>query len=556
MSFDGSLWGRRVQATGQTPVATATGFVALFTLDNFQGTRNEIVNGGANSALNGGGDIRVSTDDAGANQLPLEIVQFTVSATPSLQAIQFWVRFPTYEAASRAVWVFYNRAGQTQPPVTDTFGRNAVWQDDIEICLHCENPSDSVWLDSSGNHALTAQASAPILDQGVSSKIGNGVSSQTGGAWNSSGIITQNAGTDYTGRCFEFRQWIRLNSSADIPRWHAFFSKTNIDALQFNQVDIAISRLNNTDNFFVNGSGYSNSIGIGSISGLADGNFHLVEFIVDTNNNTAYYYVDGVLLDSVVNAQFSSLPPFSSSRNYRIFGGHDNGSISANRDEVVISFPSTARSANDVSLTYNNQNSPSTFWTMGEPEDTGGAGTITVTEGLKNVSYTPINPVVTLTGGILVNEQLNSVSYSGSNPTIVLTGVVSVVEQLKNIQYQANNPIIDLTGSVDIVENLSSINYSPINPSVTLTPSPIEITESLSEVSFVSRNPSILLTPEPIGIVSTVVFNGVLLDLSFDGDIKNTFFDGKIKGIEFNGSLSDLEFNGTITSKDVNGTIK
>lgn len=343
MDFDGSLWGRRVQATGQTPVATAAGFVALFTLDNFQGTRNEIVNGGPNSALNGGGDIRVSTDDAGANQLPLEIVQFTVSATPSLQAIEFWVRFPTYEAANRAVWVFYNRAGQTQPPVTDAFGRNSVWQD-LNRGFHGSN----LRIDVSGNTVDGTFVGAESLgsDTDGSYTVLNGTNTYV--------TLPDSIGTQTSLTISAFIEVASLSGNGFIFA-HGDFQ--NNSRLYFG--------LNSDEQFFTRIGTTSNQMPP-SLTGK-----NVLTAVINAGQVT--HYVNGV--EVLPPSPFSGNAG-SSLQNYTAIGAFSasNGtfnSVFSGRVYDLFLYQS-AKNANDINLEYLNRASTSTFWTMGEPEDTGG----------------------------------------------------------------------------------------------------------------------------------------------------------------------------------------
>ena len=112
----------RQKITGTAPASILSGFVVLITEANVDSSFFTTVD-------NGGGDVRVSIDDAGVNQLPLEIVTCN-TATSKLIA---WVRFPTYSTAARELHVFCGNTGQTQPSVTDTFGRNNVWQDYLAV---------------------------------------------------------------------------------------------------------------------------------------------------------------------------------------------------------------------------------------------------------------------------------------------------------------------------------------------------------------------------------------------------------------------------------------
>ncbi len=72
-------WGRKQKITIQSTQVVGSGshsdLPVLVTLDHLD---TEVVDAGSNSALNGGGDIRFSTDSAGSTQLACEIVDFVV----------------------------------------------------------------------------------------------------------------------------------------------------------------------------------------------------------------------------------------------------------------------------------------------------------------------------------------------------------------------------------------------------------------------------------------------------------------------------------------------
>lgn len=157
MAFNAALWGQQAEHTinvGQVP-STQTNVPILIT-KNLASFPSSMLDGGSTSALNGGGDIRVSTDTAGANQLPVEIVSCVTSATPANQELVMWVRVPTV-ADGQVIYITWNKSGESQPPVTDPFGRNAVWQDYFGV-FHCD---DTNWTDSSGNGDLSVDGANP-----------------------------------------------------------------------------------------------------------------------------------------------------------------------------------------------------------------------------------------------------------------------------------------------------------------------------------------------------------------------------------------------------------
>lgn len=76
-----------------------------------------------NNVQNGGGDVRFCVNEDGTSQLPIEIPSNNLDNQARTCVI--WARRP-YSGAS-GVWCFIGKAGETQPAVTDPFGRNAVW---------------------------------------------------------------------------------------------------------------------------------------------------------------------------------------------------------------------------------------------------------------------------------------------------------------------------------------------------------------------------------------------------------------------------------------------
>lgn len=120
--------------------STLTDYPMLVTLDHLE---TEVVDGGANSADPAGGDLRFSSDAAGLTPLACELVDFVADATEGSRRCEVWVKIPSVSSASdTSFYVWYNKTGETQPAVTDTYGRNAVWSD-YEVVSHDGGPTDS-----------------------------------------------------------------------------------------------------------------------------------------------------------------------------------------------------------------------------------------------------------------------------------------------------------------------------------------------------------------------------------------------------------------------------
>lgn len=121
-------------------------------------------------ARSDGGDIRVSADDAGATPLAIDLVSFSAGGA----TIELWAIDTSLPDAGHSVYVWWGKADATAPAVGDTYGRNAVWDDDL-IRLHLQeavNNDTDGYVDSTGNGNDGTGTSMAIT--APSAKIGNG----------------------------------------------------------------------------------------------------------------------------------------------------------------------------------------------------------------------------------------------------------------------------------------------------------------------------------------------------------------------------------------------
>ena len=111
----------------------------------------EIVQTTAGNQCNAdGSDIRITTDEAGTTQLPVDVVTVVQSATRANCMLEVWTLLPTISSASDTVlWVWYKNPSATAPAVNDPSGRNAVWAD--FKCVFHLNESSGAFVDSTGS---------------------------------------------------------------------------------------------------------------------------------------------------------------------------------------------------------------------------------------------------------------------------------------------------------------------------------------------------------------------------------------------------------------------
>lgn len=127
-----------------TITGSHTDFPVLLTAGSFP---TAAIDGGASSILNGGGNLRAYTDDTKAVQLPLEPVTFVTGGSPE---IEVHVLLPIATTGS-TIYLEADDSVMSQPPVTSTYGRNAVWVD-YELVTH---NSTATPIDSSGKRSYT-----------------------------------------------------------------------------------------------------------------------------------------------------------------------------------------------------------------------------------------------------------------------------------------------------------------------------------------------------------------------------------------------------------------
>lgn len=506
--------------TGKIP-RSQSNFVWLATEDNFP---SAAIDGGGTSILNGGGNLRCYTDDTKATQLPIEVVTFVTGGTPSVQVRGL---SPTLAVAS-TVYIEADSVATTQPAVTDTYGRNAVWVD-REYQYNFKDSSSII--DSKG---VTAPSVIGTLTDDTTAPIGSGVSFGT------SGINYVNLGQNVgdTVGDITLRAWVKPLASTAFGTIHSIRSGASWSYQQ---------RLESLDQAILIGSASPNS---------PRGPFSVgawYQLVLTISGTTITYYSDGFSDGtSSVTGSRSLNPTVNAAIGNFVSGGNNATNVNASLAEVSVEFG--AISSGTVEAEYNNQSDSATFWTTSAwAEQSSG---ISVTEQTNNSNYTANSPAITLTGSISITESVSNTSYASVNPAIVLTGVISIAEQAKNTTYTSLDPIIDLTGLVEITESTVNTSYNIQSPTITLTSGAIEITEAAAGTQYNPTNPSILLTPEPLGIVSTVCFNGTITEATFNGVNVDLSYTGKQQDIVFNGNFNDLQFNGTIQTTCNTGSIK
>ena len=492
MAFTGIDWGRRVLLTGLTPGSSLSGYVALITLDNIP---TEMVDAGSESALNGGGDIRVSTDSAGTNQLPIHIVDFVTNATEGSRACIMWVRFPTYSSGNRECYLFYGKAGETQPATGAAFGRDAVYTD--ERATWSLNNGDASQDNLTGNTDYNLTESGSVLDNTSVKVFGEGSSdlNQTGHY-----VI---ANDPFAGvSTFTWRGWVQIEPAA---AWQGIISSwtsdTNMSFMGFVGAATFSSywfRLRNT-------SGTTTQITSTTIRGSTS--FKHVTLSYDGSN--LRLYVDKVLENTVAHTGTVATSTVATE-----IGRYDltdtrrlNGSVQR------FGVTTNVLNADFIETEYDNQVNASTFWTTGTPENT--VSTIDVSPNVSTLDIDDLNPSVSFE--LEVSPNVSTIDIQDLNPSIFFE--LDVSPNISTIDIQDLNPIIDFSTTVEVSPNVSTLDIQDLNPTI-LIESTLEVSPNVSTIEIQDLNPTIVIsTAGDLRIIYLFEFDGDITSFDFTGDI-------------------------------------
>jgi len=151
--------------------ATESGFTVLITETSLGAQATNIF---ANTD-NGGGDVRLSLDAAGLNQLPVDIPTGgwdTVGGT-----CQLWTKIDIDSATAVDVYVWGDNAGDTQPSTSTIYGRNSAHSSKLRAWHMEEDPSGTApqMVDSTGNASGLTAAGGLTSGDSVTAEIEKGI---------------------------------------------------------------------------------------------------------------------------------------------------------------------------------------------------------------------------------------------------------------------------------------------------------------------------------------------------------------------------------------------
>jgi YD repeat-containing protein len=296
---------------------------------------------GGNVTSSNGYDIMFTSDPAGTNILPFEQESYNASTG----AVIYWVKVPTVShTTDTVIYMFYGNPGIT----TDQSNRNAVWDSNYMGVWHLPNGTTLNTNDSTanGNNFTISGATA------TTGEIGGGAS------FNGTSAVLSLSSDPVTSTPLTISAWVNSTSGTGVflstlcdsgcSIWNGFYLSAGASATEVS---------NNSFN---------------SSSGSASSNAWHYVVGVFASSTSRTVYIDGV--PSTTNTA-NSTPAYTPNSLYIGAARHDGTTdnyFSGKVDEPRIS--SAARSADWITTEYNNQSSPSTFYSIDSTADSGAPG--------------------------------------------------------------------------------------------------------------------------------------------------------------------------------------
>jgi hypothetical protein len=336
-------WVRKCPLTIQKTKVPAdlTDFPVLFTVADLPSEMFDA--DGSYPARADGGDIRFSSDSAGATPLPVEVYYFLRDNNPALGKAEIHVKVAAVSSSvNTVIYVWYNAPAETMPARNATYGSDNVWDSHFKfVCHNGASIGDSTSAAVAGtNHSTTDDATESKI--GVSSRKFVAASSQYidwGNIVNLNGA-SQSITIDLT---------VKPNSPVNDPFIFGRKAQFWIEYLGANLGNWCLS-------------GTSNNFSLPNLAWAVD------TFVYDRGIPDLYEYINGVK-DGGTDA--GNIIPSTS--NYLQEGVDYGGTLYMDGwiDEARIS--DNVRSAAWIVATYNTLASPATFVSVGTPESGGGA---------------------------------------------------------------------------------------------------------------------------------------------------------------------------------------
>jgi len=318
---------------------------------------------GTNPALNGGGDIRFSSDAGGSTRLSCEIVTFTTDNNPTKGTAEIWVKVPFVSSSSdTSIWVWYDSTGATQPAASAAYGSESVWDANYMGVWHLnETVTDEA---TTGNHSDATSNNNDGTQDGnddIAGKIGTAQDFDGTDDVGMGAPASLEMGTaDLT-----VSAWVKISTT---PLQESIIIAKGAAGSFDTGYHFRYDNLSGGEFRFFLGDGTRVTARSNNTLGLHDNTWHLVAAVADRSADVTFY-VDGSPAGTDDISSKDGIDITDATENFAIgcYGGGCGGPLEmiGGIDEARVS--TTLRSADWITAEYNNQDTPSTFVIEGTP---------------------------------------------------------------------------------------------------------------------------------------------------------------------------------------------
>ena len=311
-------------------------YTALKTVANGGNIQNTVVFNGQTVPA----DLIFTSDSAGLIPLPFEIASYN----PATGDIEVWIQIPTLTFATSTV--IYMFAGNPSVSTYQGGGVGATYDSTFEIVNHFANGSSLSVLDSTGNAnngAVTGGVTA------VSGEIDGGA------AFNgSTGYVAIPASASLNNWVYQtISLWMKAAANSQATYGRLIEKGANNEwSIVFNS--------GTTNYLSVQDIGTTN-IGPTSTEAVCDGTWHKIDVLLDNTVGGISIYVDGVFSTGIGSGSIATT--LTSAIHIGTYG-QTPGSYLYNGSMDELHIANVLRSASWITAAYNNQSSPSTFYTL------------------------------------------------------------------------------------------------------------------------------------------------------------------------------------------------
>ncbi len=340
----------------------------------------------SSTAQANGYDI-VFTDSTGTTKLNHEIESYTASSGQLVA----WVQVPTLSvSANTTIYMYYGN-----PSASNQQNPNGVWDSNFQLVWHLSDSSGGSTVVDSTTNGNTGTKTATNQPNESSGQIAEADFFNGSDAITAPNTTSINIGTAQT-----ISFWVKNDGTS--VAWANLGYKDDWATAGW-----AIQRWDTNDTIYlrVDTSGGTNQVGSAEIAAL-DGNWHLCDFVL--NDGTWKTYLDGSLNSTGSYSQGSGFANSNVGLNLNL----DDPSYAAIvfMDEFRLS--NSERPAGWIATEYNNQSSPSSFFSVGGQQTEGGT-TVPIT-----VTSVPTGLTVTVDGSNCTTPCATLQWTPGNNHTI------------------------------------------------------------------------------------------------------------------------------------------